>query len=106
MRKPLLKGTKWFGKGAADGAWHLNFQIPFYKSVRITAFHPAGTIQGYYWIVRGVIQQPNIPLRIGNFELPFGAKMKMIETKPVEVPAFGKTFLSTHTHGVLDCFSL
>jgi len=80
-------GTKWFGKGAKDGGWFLNFQIPFYKSVRVTSWRPLGAI-GYYYIIRGVVQQPKVPIRIGNFELPQGARLRLIETKPREFPAY------------------
>jgi len=80
-------GTKWFGKGAKDGGWYNNFQIPFYKSIRVTSFRPSGAI-GYYYIIRGVVQQPGVPISIGNFQLPPNARLRMIEKKEATYPAF------------------
>lgn len=80
-------GTKWAGKGAANGAWFFNYPIPFYKSIRITIQHPTRAV-GFYWIIRGLPQQPNVPIRLGNFELPPGAKAKLVRTLNQRIPAF------------------
>lgn len=80
-------GNKWFGKGAKDGGWFFNFQIPFYKSIRVTSWRSLGSI-GYYYIIRGVVQQPKVPIRIGNYELPSNARLRMFETKETLFPAF------------------
>lgn len=78
-------GTKWFGKGAADGAWFNNFRIPFQKSIRITAQHLLGNYGGFYMIVRGV---PNLDINIGGVTLPHNARLNLVifqkEVQPVE----------------------
>lgn len=50
------RGTKWFGKGAADGSWFNNFRIPFQKSIRITYQKGSGRGDGFYMIIRGEIK--------------------------------------------------
>jgi len=77
-------GTKWFGKGAADGAWFNNFRIPF-TTIRVTAQRLGGATGGFYFIIRG--NPLSSPIRIGDFELPPQARMKMIRTV-VTVPAY------------------
>lgn len=68
-------GTKWFGKGAKDGAWFHNFKIPFQKAIRITAQRPSGTAGGFYCIVRGV---PNVPINLGGVLIPGGARLVQV----------------------------
>jgi len=65
-------GTNWFGKGADDGAWWSNFNIPFQKSLVVTMQHLYGSFGGYYVIVRG---QTNLPIVLGGRTLPKTAKM-------------------------------
>ena len=65
-------GTKWFGKGAKDGAWFLNFKIPFQKSIRITVQHLSTSSGGFYLILRGA---PNLPISIGGVTVPATAKL-------------------------------
>lgn len=60
-------GTKWFGKGAADGAWFNNFRIPFKRSVKVTTQSVASSFGGFYIIVRGA---PNLPIVIGDYTVP------------------------------------
>jgi len=67
-------GTKWFGKGAKDGAWYNNFRIPFGKSVRITVQSLNGTRNGFYIIFRGA---PNLPISIGGYQIPSNAHLKL-----------------------------
>jgi len=66
-------GTKWFGKGAKDGAWFLNFRIPFQKKIAITAQHTRG-INNFYMIVRGAT---NLPITIGEVALPPSARLEL-----------------------------
>jgi len=66
-------GTKWFGKGAKDGAWHLNFRIPFQKSILVTAQHTSGS-HNFYMIVRGTT---NLPINIGDIVVPTNARLQL-----------------------------
>eukprot|EP00823_Brevimastigomonas_motovehiculus_P001068 TRINITY_DN115_c0_g1_i1.p1 TRINITY_DN115_c0_g1~~TRINITY_DN115_c0_g1_i1.p1 ORF type:complete len:426 (+),score=73.37 TRINITY_DN115_c0_g1_i1:173-1450(+) len=70
-------GTEYFGHGARNGAWFLNFRVPFYKSIVVTSQHTSDN-QGYYMIVRGSL---DLPISIGGIHLPFGAKMKLLHVK-------------------------
>jgi hypothetical protein len=46
--------SQFVGKGAKDGAWYLNFKIPFTKTVRVTTQTMDGSTRGgFYIIVRG-----------------------------------------------------
>mmetsp|Transcript_38417 Transcript_38417/g.96643 ORF Transcript_38417/g.96643 Transcript_38417/m.96643 type:complete len:438 (-) Transcript_38417:49-1362(-) len=65
-------GTELFGKGAKNGAWFLNFRIPFQKTIRITAQRPSGTAGGFYMIVRGAL---NLPIDVGGVRIPSTAKL-------------------------------
>lgn len=76
-------GTKWFGKGAADGAWNFNFRIPFGKSVIVTAQHTTGNYGGFYMIVRGAT---NLPINIGGVLIPNHAKLNLYKTQLVAQP--------------------
>jgi len=67
-------GTKWFGKGAKDNGYFLNFRIPFQKSIVITAQHTTGTVGGFYMIVRG---GTNLPLDFGGVKIPPTAKLNL-----------------------------
>lgn len=81
-------GTKWFGKGAADGsccslmrqcellrqcsrmlvgAWFQNFRIPFKRSVKVTTQSVTTSFGGFYIIVRGA---PDLPIVIGGYAVP------------------------------------
>jgi len=60
-------GTKWFGKGAADGGWFWNFRVPFQKSILISVQHKFGSFGGFYMIVRGGL---NIPIVVGDQPIP------------------------------------
>lgn len=99
-------GTKWFGKGAKDGAWFHNFRVPF-QSIRITIQHLTGAHPGMYFIVRG---GRDLPINIGGVEVPVakhGARLQLQifdkEVEPLEyvpivdVPAGkgGMLFMST-----------
>jgi len=66
-------GTKWFGKGAMDGGWYLNFRIPFTQSIVVTTQHLYAN-NGFYMIVRGGL---DLPVRIGDFTLPDNAKLQL-----------------------------
>jgi len=67
-------GTKWFGKGAKNGAWFNNFRIPFEKSIKVTVQSYNGTIGGFYMILRGAL---NFPINIGDIAVPYNAKLKL-----------------------------
>jgi len=65
-------GLKWIGKGASDGSYFINFQIPFQKSIVVTAMHSDKPCGGFYMIVRG---STNLPLSFGNVQIPSYAKL-------------------------------
>jgi len=66
-------GTNWFGKGAKDGSWFLNFRIPFQKTIRITVQSTDGASKGgFYIILRGA---PSLPINIGGITLPTTANL-------------------------------
>jgi hypothetical protein len=66
-------GTSNAGHGAKDGAWFINYRIPFQKHVRVTLQHP-GTPATCYAIVRGC---ENLPLSVGGIPLPTGASLRL-----------------------------
>lgn len=68
-------GTKWFGKGAKDGAWFHNFRVPF-QSIRITIQHLTGTHNGMYFIVRGT---RDLPINIGGIDVPVAARKARLQ---------------------------
>ncbi len=58
----------------ADGGIYNTYRIPFGKSIRITATHPAG---GAFWyIVRGV---ENYPVILGDLMLPPSVRLKLFK---------------------------
>eukprot|EP01116_Phalansterium_solitarium_P006355 TRINITY_DN18652_c0_g1_i1.p1 TRINITY_DN18652_c0_g1~~TRINITY_DN18652_c0_g1_i1.p1 ORF type:complete len:434 (-),score=119.58 TRINITY_DN18652_c0_g1_i1:18-1319(-) len=67
-------GTRWFGKGAADGAWFNNFRIPFQKSIKVTVQHMTGSYGGFYMIVRGA---PSLPIDVGGIAVPSTARLQL-----------------------------
>jgi len=67
-------GTKWFGKGAEDGAWFNNFRIPFHKSVVVTTQHQLADHDGFYVIVRG---GTNLPIHIGGVVVPPSGALRL-----------------------------
>jgi len=75
-------GTKWIGKGAADGSWFNNLRIPFQKSVKVT-WQSTGSFGGMYIIVRGA---PNIEIDIGGVTVPKGARMNLVVQKKTMQP--------------------
>jgi len=80
-------GTKWFGKGAADGSWFNNFRVPFKKSVRVTYQRPAGGAGGFYMIIRGTpVPVGTSFINIGGFAVPPTAKMNLIKFNQVVQP--------------------
>ena len=72
-------GTAKAGHGAKDGAWFVNYRIPFQKSVRVTVQHP-GESAHCYVIVRGC---ENLPITVGALTLPTTSKLTLhrIESK-------------------------
>lgn len=74
-------GTKWFGKGAADGAWFNNFRIPFKRSVKVTTQTVAQPYGGFYIIVRGA---PNLPIVVGQYAVP-AARARLTQFRFSEV---------------------
>jgi len=65
-------GTKWFGKGSADGGYFWNFRVPFQKSIIVTAQHVLKPNGGFYMIVRG---STNSPIVLGDYKVPSNAKL-------------------------------
>eukprot|EP01111_Echinosteliopsis_oligospora_P016031 TRINITY_DN6532_c0_g1_i1.p1 TRINITY_DN6532_c0_g1~~TRINITY_DN6532_c0_g1_i1.p1 ORF type:complete len:428 (-),score=102.59 TRINITY_DN6532_c0_g1_i1:51-1334(-) len=84
-------GTKWFGKGANDGAFNWNFRVPFQKSIAVTVAHCCGSYGGFYTIVRG---GTNIPINIGNIQVPATAKLNQFvinqQYQPLEFISFAE----------------
>jgi len=76
-------GTKWFGKGAKDGSWFMNFRIPFQKTIRITAQNMKADAGGFYIIVRGA---PEITIDIGGVVIPSRAKLLLQRYEQVAKP--------------------
>jgi len=76
-------GTKWIGKGAADGSWFNNIPMPFQKNIRCTWQCSSGNFGGMYVIARGA---PNIPLQIGNVVMPSTARLNLIVQNVVLQP--------------------
>jgi len=71
-------GTRWFGKGAADGAWFNNFRIPFQQRIRVTVQNTMGVqVDGFYLIVRGQLLKPSDSIVIGNIPIPSTARMNL-----------------------------
>jgi len=67
-------GTRWFGKGAADGGWYNNFRFPFQQSVIITLQTRNGTSGAFFFIARGL---PNAQINIGGVKIPQTARMRL-----------------------------
>jgi len=71
-------GTQWMGKGAKNGAWNLNYKIPFQQSVKATVqgMDETGATAGFYFIIRG---GPDLKINIGGVDVPAakGAKMRL-----------------------------
>jgi hypothetical protein len=97
-------GTKWFGKGAADGAWFLNFRIPFQKTVLVTAQHQNSN-QNFYMIVRGAT---NLPLSFGGVTVPQTARLNQFVVSGTYQPLDWVTManVSAGTSGALFMHSL
>jgi len=70
-------GTQWFGKGAKDGAWFLNFRIPFHKSVAVTVQHQYANYGGFYMIVRG---GTNVPIVLNGVNVPLDTAQLLLFT--------------------------
>eukprot|EP01050_Picozoa_sp_SAG11_P013020 SAG11_NODE_1491_length_4810_cov_1.999363_7_plen_327_part_00 len=66
-------GTSKAGHGAKDGAWFINYRIPFQRHVRVTVQHP-GAPDSCYTIVRGC---ENLPITVGPLTLPNTAKLRL-----------------------------
>jgi hypothetical protein len=76
-------GTKWFGKGANNGAWYKcienflkiyrfnNFRIPFEVNVRVTVQSLNQTRYGFYIILRGT---PNLSFDIGGIPVCYNCE--------------------------------
>jgi len=96
-------GTKWFGKGAKDGAWFHNFRVPF-QSIRITLASDRGPANGVYFIVRGA---RDLPISIGGVPVPVaerGARMQLQVTETRNTPALDFVTVAdapTNTSGLL-----
>jgi len=76
-------GTRWIGKGAADGSWFMNFRIPFQKTIRITIQNQIKDSGGFYMIVRGA---PGLSLNFGGVEIPSTAKLLLQRVEKVVKP--------------------
>lgn len=63
---------------AADGGIYNTYRIPFGKSFKVTATHPAG---GAFWyIIRGV---ENYPLVLGDLQLPATARLMLYKNENI-----------------------
>ena len=74
-------GTKWFGKGARTGAWFWNFQVPFRRSIRVTATSDIKDV--LYMIVRGT---ESAPVRFSGITLPSSARLMQFHTNRIVAP--------------------
>ena len=64
----------------ADYGTYNNYQIPFSKSLQVTAIHPVG---GAFWyIIRGVY---NYPLVFGELQLPANARLRLYKNVNVSL---------------------
>ena len=77
---------------AADGGIYNTYQIPFYKSVRITATHPQGG--QFFYIIRGV---ENYPLILGDLLLPKTTRLKLYKNVNVALKPYDFIVLSNVT---------
>ena len=78
--KLLPWGTRRIGHEANGGIYN-TYRIPFGNSIRVTATSP---VAGWYWYIgRGL---RNVPLVIGEFELPSNTRLKLYtqDAKAVE----------------------
>jgi len=98
-------GTQWFGHGAVDGAWFLNFRIPFQKSVVVSTQHLTAEEPGFYLIVRGALNQP---INVGGFVVPPNARMALFITQGTYSPLTYVDFarVDTGNKGVLFLHTL
>jgi hypothetical protein len=70
-------GTQWFGKGAKDGSWFLNFRIPFQRSIRVTEQQIfGGPKSSVYTMVRGAV---GVPITIGYAVVPPTARLRLFK---------------------------
>jgi len=85
-------GTKWFGKGAEDGGYFLNFRIPFRKSIVDTTQHMYGTYGAFFLIMRG---GTNLPINIGGIDVPLtSARLQLFTTNATYQPLDWVTLVS------------
>lgn len=72
------RGTKWIGIGAGNPgngeAYYVNILIPFGSSIVVTVQHLTGNFDGFYMIVRGML---NKPLSIEGVVLPVTARLQL-----------------------------
>lgn len=78
-KKNLPWSTKRIGHDA-DGGIYNTIRIPFNNSIRVTAWTPGS---GWYWYIgRGV---RNVPLVIGEFQLPSNTRLKLYKQEAVSM---------------------
>jgi len=92
-------GTKWIGKGAADGSWFNNFKIPFQKSVSVTWQVTQGSFTNIFFIVRGA---PNHPITIAGVDVPLKSRLNLAaQTKTLQpLEFYDMVNVPSGTHGL------
>ena len=80
-------GTEWLGRTSDMDGYFWNFEIPFYKSVRVTGQLPADSPSKAYHIYSIIRGQENVPITVGGFQLPPGARMVVHKLTAVTVPS-------------------
>ena len=76
------------GKTSDMDGYFLNFRVPFYNKIRVTAQLPAG-VEGFnvYTIFRGV---ENVPLSVPGFgPLPAGTRLSTVSNHALPVASLG-----------------
>eukprot|EP00039_Didymoeca_costata_P031306 m.34108 g.34108 ORF g.34108 m.34108 type:complete len:514 (-) comp8671_c0_seq2:2448-3989(-) len=78
-------GTEYIGKTSDMDGYYVNFQIPFYKSVRVTAQLPPGTKPfNVYTIIRGTT---NTNPTVNGVPLPDNARLRTYSNVNLAVPS-------------------
>eukprot|EP00040_Diaphanoeca_grandis_P025793 m.143394 g.143394 ORF g.143394 m.143394 type:complete len:516 (+) comp30316_c0_seq3:97-1644(+) len=90
-------GTDLIGKTSDMDGYYVNIQIPFYKTVRVTAQLPPGhgPFQ-VYTIIRGT---ENVPVQVNGFTLPPQARLQTVSTSEVQVPSLAFVPIVNMTKG-------
>jgi len=93
------QGSDITGKNAHGGGLYNTYRIPFVKSIKITATLAYPADNTFWFIVRGL---ENMPVIIGDIQLPFGTRLKLYKNENVTVaPLQFTTLANTSSAGAL-----